>query len=95
MDDAIASPACISMATDPERLYALREASKLLEEVQRGLAAYLEKKRLYFPRWVGIVPLRHRTYNSDILVTSAFHQIHLLVKRPPTRPKCRKDPNRH
>jgi hypothetical protein len=30
---------------DPERLEALREANRLLEEVQKGLAAYLEKKR--------------------------------------------------
>ncbi|KAG1672242.1 hypothetical protein FOA52_002944 [Chlamydomonas sp. UWO 241] len=50
MEDAVASPACVSMAKDLERLDALREASKLLEQVQRGLAAYLEKKRLYFPR---------------------------------------------
>jgi hypothetical protein len=30
---------------DPERLEALKEANRLLEEVQKGLAAYLEKKR--------------------------------------------------
>jgi dynein heavy chain len=50
MEEAIENPACIPMASDAERINAIKEANRLLEEVQRGLAAYLEKKRLYFPR---------------------------------------------
>lgn len=33
MDEAIASPACVPMASDPEHIGALREANRLLEEV--------------------------------------------------------------
>ncbi|GAX77074.1 hypothetical protein CEUSTIGMA_g4520.t1 [Chlamydomonas eustigma] len=51
MEEAIENPACIPMASDIERINAIKEANRLLEEVQRGLAAYLEKKRLYFPRF--------------------------------------------
>lgn len=52
MEEAAEAPKCVPMAQDPERLGALREANALLEEVTRGLAAYLEKKRLFFPRCV-------------------------------------------
>ena len=51
MEEALLRPSCIPMTTDPERLEALRESNRLLEEVQKGLAAYLEKKRLFFPRF--------------------------------------------
>ena len=29
----------------------LQEANELLDEIQRGLNAYLEKKRIFFPRY--------------------------------------------
>ncbi len=38
------------MTADDDLLKNLREANKLLEAVQKGLADYLETKRLAFPR---------------------------------------------
>ena len=44
------APQCIGVARDRERLDALREANALLDAIQKGLAAYLEVKRIAFPR---------------------------------------------
>ena len=52
MEGAKAAPGCLAMAANAQLLHTLQSANRTLEEVQRGLAAYLEIKRLAFPRCV-------------------------------------------
>ncbi|CAG9466170.1 unnamed protein product [Pedinophyceae sp. YPF-701] len=47
----VEAPNVIAIAGDQERLDSLIHSNALLEEIQKGLAAYLEKKRLFFPRF--------------------------------------------
>ena len=42
----------LPLGRNPATLEQLRECNGLLDEVQKGLAAYLEKKRMFFPRCV-------------------------------------------
>jgi dynein heavy chain len=45
------APDVITIGKDKERLDRLEECNILLDQIQKGLSAYLEKKRLFFPRF--------------------------------------------
>jgi len=51
MNEAIKDTHCLVATGQNNMLSRLSEANILLDEIQKGLNAYLEKKRLYFPRY--------------------------------------------
>lgn len=52
----VKDPRVLMAADQPRMTEKLQEANMLLEDIQRGLNDYLEKKRLFFPRY-SLLPL--------------------------------------
>ena len=53
MGTAVQDSHALVVTAQENMLGRLNESNSLLEEIQKGLNDYLEKKRLYFPRCVG------------------------------------------
>jgi dynein heavy chain, axonemal len=50
MEAAFKQPGCLQVARDREKLDMLVDNNALLDDIQKGLAAFLDVKRLAFPR---------------------------------------------
>eukprot|EP00062_Callorhinchus_milii_P022724 gi/632980863/ref/XP_007907272.1/ PREDICTED: dynein heavy chain 3, axonemal-like [Callorhinchus milii] len=51
MKESVKEPNAMRVISQPHMLDKLREAEALLDDIQKGLNEYLEKKRLFFPRF--------------------------------------------
>jgi len=75
MMESIKDTNCLVVTDQPNMLNRLVEANNLLEEIQHGLNAYLEMKRLYFPRSVAAINLTDQ-YNMINQLVSVMDMDH-------------------
>ena len=55
MKNTVREPKVLVASALPGLLEKLKGANDMLDKIMKGLNAYLEKKRLFFPRWVTCV----------------------------------------
>ena len=89
MEKAANAPGALAIARDKEGLDNLRDANQLLDEIQKGLASYLEVKRIAFPRFFFLSNDEVRVSNPDALNLFVF-----LGAPPPSRNICSTQSNR-
>ena len=62
MANTVADPYVLKATSQPNLLKNLQEANELLDEIMKGLNEYLEKKRLFFPRFLSILQILVKMY---------------------------------
>ena len=62
MGEAVKDAHALVVVAQENMLGKLQESNRLLEEIQKGLNDYLEKKRLFFPRCAMLVKLHVDCY---------------------------------
>ena len=64
MQNTQANPKVLEATEYPDLLVLLKENNSVLENIQKGLNEYLEKKRLFFPRYIHQFHLNIVSYRS-------------------------------
>jgi len=68
MTQSVKDTHCLVVTSQQNMLSKLSEANALLDDIQKGLNDYLEKKRLYFPR------------SGSVLFTQPVHRYCINVR---------------
>uniref|UniRef100_H3AK49 Dynein axonemal heavy chain 3 n=1 Tax=Latimeria chalumnae TaxID=7897 RepID=H3AK49_LATCH len=83
MSEAVKDTRVLVATAQPNMLGRLQESNHLLEDIQKGLNSYLEKKRLFFPRKIEVFYLFiFKKFPGCFLLVNSHCFIHSQTKDP-------------